>query len=130
MAESLKIPREAKPDTFITLIKQLVKNKKVKVVVLFVNEDNCRQLVRASMDIADTRDIYWLASDSWGAKAVPVSNQEAAAEGTITILPTRNVLKGEALGEICVYLAELMGHYHNSAHQERAHRWDIGEMCV
>lgn len=95
MAKSLKIPREVKPDTFNKIIEQLLQNKKAKVVVLFVNEDNCRSLVNASIYLRATRSIHWLASDSWGSKAVPVNHQEWAAEGTITILPTRNVLKGE-----------------------------------
>ncbi|ELU03139.1 hypothetical protein CAPTEDRAFT_198326 [Capitella teleta] len=81
VAKSLKIPREVKPDTFKRLIKELLENQKAKVVILF-----------ASIDMEVTEIIHWLASDSWGSKAVPVNGQEWAAEGTITILPTRNVL--------------------------------------
>jgi len=91
---------------------------KAKLVVMFVNEDNCRQLINATivneltdlfywlasdaifrqlgvtihtvLQSGDT--LYWLASDSWGAKRVPVDKQEWAAEGTVTILPTRQVV--------------------------------------
>ena len=41
-----------------------------------------------------SESFHWLASDSWGKKAVPVLGQERAAEGAITILPERVVLKG------------------------------------
>jgi metabotropic glutamate receptor 6/7/8 len=90
----LKIPREVKPDTFRRIIDELKENQKAKVVILFVNEDNCRHLVKTSIDMQVAGTIHWLASDSWGSKAVPVNGQEPAAEGTITILPTRNVLRG------------------------------------
>ncbi len=46
------------------------------------------------MDLTD--HFFWLASDSWGAKSTPVENQEWAAEGAVTILPQRTVLKGGA----------------------------------
>ena len=41
-----------------------------------------------------TEHFYWLASDSWGAKSTPVEHQEWAAEGAVTILPQRTILKG------------------------------------
>jgi hypothetical protein len=61
---------------------------------MFVNEDNCRQLVNASITLQLTDTFYWLASDSWGAKTVPIDKQEQAAEGTVTILPQREVIHG------------------------------------
>lgn len=39
----------------------------------------------------------WIGSDSWGAKIHPVRDQEATAEGAITILPKRTSLKGGQL---------------------------------
>ena len=65
---------------------------------MFVNEDNCRRLVGAASLLALTERFYWLASDSWGAKTVPVIRQERAAEGTVTVLPERQVVKGEFTG--------------------------------
>jgi len=106
--KSLKIPRQKLPDTFDKILAQLresssthtetedeqqvVTEVKAKVVVMFVNEDNCRQLINASMANHMTDVFYWLASDSWGAKRVPVDKQEWAAEGTVTILPQRQVI--------------------------------------
>ena len=49
-------------------------------------------------DIPGTRELNWLASDSWGAKRVPVDGQESLAEGAVTILPQRQVLKGRENG--------------------------------
>lgn len=37
---------------------------KAKVVVLFVNEDNCRQLINATIVNRMTDVFYWLASDT------------------------------------------------------------------
>jgi len=61
---------------------------------MFVNEDNCRQLINATIVNNLTDVFYFLASDSWGAKRVPVDKQEWAAEGTVTILPQRQVVQG------------------------------------
>ena len=112
--KSLKIPRQKKPDTFDKILAGLRESSasqsedgqparhgaeysggsvKAKVVVLFVNEDNCRQLINATIVNHMTDLFYWLASDSWGAKRVPVDKQEWAAEGTVTILPQRQVVQ-------------------------------------
>jgi len=102
----LKIPRQKEPDTFDKILAQLRESSvkqtedvkrgatSVKVVVMFVNEDNCRQLINATIVNQMTDVFYWLASDSWGAKRVPVDKQEWAAEGTVTILPQRQVVRG------------------------------------
>ena len=94
IARSLKIPREVKPDTFANIMLELLEYSRARVVVLFVNEDNCRRLIAASVKLNRTNAFIWLASDSWGAKVVPVDRQEWAAEGAITILPQRKVVKG------------------------------------
>jgi len=69
----------------------------LQVVVMFVNEDNCRQLINATIANHLTDAFYFVASDSWGAKRVPVDKQEWAAEGTVTILPQRQVVRGLSL---------------------------------
>lgn len=97
IAASLKIPRDENWNNYEKILRDLTQesNKRAKTVVLFVNEDNIYKLLNATKHVAGTRDIYWLASDSWGAKNVPVSGQESLAEGAVTILPQRQVLKGE-----------------------------------
>lgn len=65
---------------------------------MFVNEDNVRRLLEAyklTRSEREGRELTFLASDSWGAKTHPVSNNEEAAEGTVTILPERNQLDGK-----------------------------------
>jgi metabotropic glutamate receptor 8 len=51
--------------------------------------------VRAISKLNLTDSVYLLASDSWGIKVHPVYKQEAAAEGTVTILPKRSVVPGK-----------------------------------
>ena len=97
ISKSLKIPREVRPDTFSKILVELSETSKAKVVVMFVNEDNCRRLVNASIHQRLTDAFYWLASDSWGAKMFPVMDQEWAAQGTVTILPQREVIQGKSL---------------------------------
>lgn len=95
ISKSLKIPREATTEFFTKILSELLETAKARVVVMFVNEDNSRRLINASISLQLTDSFYWLASDSWGAKTVVVKEQEWAAVGTVTILPERTVLKGE-----------------------------------
>jgi len=94
VSKSVKIPREIRPDTFSKILQELKDNSKAKVIVMFVNEDNCRLLINTTVLMQMTDSFYWLASDSWGAKSVPVDKQEWAAEGTVTILPQRQIVQG------------------------------------
>ena len=100
--------RRHQPDTFDKILDDLSESSytedeqqgpvdvkaRAKVVVMFVNEDNCRKLINATIAKQMTELFYFLASDSWGAKRVPVDKQEWAAEGTVTILPQRQVVHG------------------------------------
>jgi len=95
ISKSLKIPREATTEFFTKIIGELLETAKARVVVMFVNEDNSRRLINASIALQLTDSFYWLASDSWGAKTMVVKEQEWAAEGTVTILPERKVLQGK-----------------------------------
>lgn len=54
-----------------------------------------RKLLQAAVRANITDYFMWMGSDSWGAKVHPVRDQEFAAEGAITILPTRNAVKGK-----------------------------------
>ena len=92
---SLKIPRSTDESTFRSIVKELLVPKNTaKVVVMFVNEDNCKRLLKALLEVNRTSELYFLASDSWGAKIHPVFQQEVAAEGAVTILPKRQRIKG------------------------------------
>lgn len=61
---------------------------------MFVNEDNSRDILSALVKLNRTTELMFLASDSWGAKIHPVYDQEFAAEGAVTLLPKRQVVKG------------------------------------
>ncbi|XP_074594692.1 metabotropic glutamate receptor 8-like isoform X2 [Brevipalpus obovatus] len=93
IAETAKISRNAKPEDFIKIIKQLYSKDRARAVVMFVDEDNCRKLLNASRHLNMQNHFAWLGSDSWGRKLYPVRQQEDAAHGAITILPKRNALK-------------------------------------
>ena len=91
-----EIPREVDDSVMEKIVTDLVKDAdKSKVVVMFVNEDNCRRILQTTIRLGHAGALYWLASDSWGAKVHPVENNEWAAEGTVTILPQTNVLSGK-----------------------------------
>ena len=81
-------------DTFEKIIRDLLTYNKAKIVVLFVNEDNCKRVINATISLGHVDAFYWLGSDSWGAKVVPVQRQEWAAEGAVTILPQKKLLQG------------------------------------
>lgn len=89
MAVSEKILRNSKEEDFDRIIERLYSKKQARAVVMFVDEDNVRRLLRASIKAKRTGHFYWIASDSWGAKVYPVRDQEIAAVNSITILPHR-----------------------------------------
>ena len=92
---SRKIPREIQSDTVAKLLKDILEFQEARVVVLFANEDNCKRIIQAAKELNVVEHFTWLASDSWGAKMVPVEGQQAAAEGAITILPQKKTLTGK-----------------------------------
>ncbi|XP_046428261.1 metabotropic glutamate receptor 7-like [Neodiprion fabricii] len=94
IAVSEKILRNSKPEDFDRIIERLVGKHNARGVVLFVDEDNTRKLLQATVRANRTGHFLWIGSDSWGAKVYPVRDQEFAAEGAITILPRRNSLEG------------------------------------
>ena len=98
---SLRIPRELKEDTFYQLLRDLSRNAKARAVVMFVNEDNIRELLKATIHYGMEGTFSWLASDSWGSKLYPIFQQESAAEGAVTILPLKQTLKGEREEAVC-----------------------------
>lgn len=95
VAQSLKISRLATNDEFDKIITELLSIHKARAVVMFVNEDNCRNLLATLKRLNLTTELTFLASDSWGAKIHPVYGQEILAEGTVSLLPKRMVIKGK-----------------------------------
>jgi ABC-type branched-subunit amino acid transport system substrate-binding protein len=95
VALSEKILRNSKEEDFDKIIERLYSKKQARAVVMFVDEDNVRKLLKASIKMNKTGHFYWIASDSWGAKSYPVKNQEFAAVNTISILPHRKESVGE-----------------------------------
>ncbi|XP_066584649.1 metabotropic glutamate receptor 7-like isoform X2 [Prorops nasuta] len=94
VAVSEKILRNSKSEDFDRIIERLSAKHSARGVVLFVDEDNIRKLLQATVRANRTGHFLWVGSDSWGAKVYPVRDQEFAAEGAITILPYRTALKG------------------------------------
>ena len=62
---------------------------------MFVNEDNCRKLLKTLKRSNSSTELTFLASDSWGAKIHPVYGHELVAEGAVTLLPKRRVIEGK-----------------------------------
>ncbi|XP_071082339.1 metabotropic glutamate receptor 8-like [Haliotis cracherodii] len=93
VSKSLRIPRSVNETTFRNIVEELFKDdNNARAVVMFVNEDNCRDILKALVKLNRTSHLNLLASDSWGAKIHPVFSQEVAAEGTVTILPKRQII--------------------------------------
>ena len=95
VAQSLTILRDDPDSRVEQLVADLLRNERARVVVMFVNEDNSKRVLKALLKINKTSELTFLASDSWGAKIHPVKGQESAAEGAVTLLPKRHVIKGE-----------------------------------
>ncbi|XP_006619708.1 metabotropic glutamate receptor 7-like isoform X1 [Apis dorsata] len=93
VAVSEKILRNAKTEDFDKIVERLSSKHNARGVVLFVDEDNIRKLLQATVRANRTGHFMWIGSDSWGAKVYPVRDQEFVAEGAITILPYRTSLQ-------------------------------------
>ncbi|XP_056316404.1 metabotropic glutamate receptor 4 isoform X1 [Danio aesculapii] len=94
ISQSVKIPREPKPEEFDKIIRRLGENPNARVVIIFANEDDIRRLLQAAKKANQTGHFLWVGSDSWGSKISPVLNQEEMAEGAVTILPKRQSIRG------------------------------------
>ncbi|KAH0545837.1 metabotropic glutamate receptor 7-like isoform X1 [Cotesia glomerata] len=93
VAISEKILRNSRAEDFDRIIERLGSKHNARGVILFVDEDNIRKLLQATVRANRTGHFMWVGSDSWGAKVHPVRDQEFAAQGAITILPFGNSLK-------------------------------------
>ncbi|GLV42938.1 metabotropic Glutamate Receptor [Carabus blaptoides fortunei] len=91
---SEKILRNSRTEDFDRIIERLLQKSQARAVIMFVDEDNTRKLLQASIRANKTGHFLWIGSDSWGAKMYPVRDQEWAAEGAITILPHRTAIEG------------------------------------
>ncbi|KAM9505602.1 metabotropic glutamate receptor 4-like isoform 2-T2 [Salvelinus alpinus] len=94
ISQSVKIPREPKLGEFDKVIRRLSENPNARVVILFANEDDIRQILQAAKKANQTGHFIWVGSDSWGSKISPILNQEEMAEGAVTILPKRQSIRG------------------------------------
>ncbi|KAL4226636.1 Metabotropic glutamate receptor 8 [Mactra antiquata] len=108
VAQSLKISRLATDKEFDKIVNDLLSMNKAKAVIMFVNEDNCRNLLATLRRLNRTTELTFLASDSWGAKIHPVYGQEIFAEGTISILPKRKIVKDCQYGSSAAAFSELL----------------------
>lgn len=106
VAVNEKILRNSKEDDFDRIIERLYSKKQARAVVMFVDEDNVKRLLRASIRANKTGHFYWIASDSWGAKSYPVRDQEFAAVNSITVLPHRKDSAGKRPSPSRVYEAK------------------------
>jgi metabotropic glutamate receptor 6/7/8 len=113
VAQSLTILRDDTDSRIEQLVIDLLKNERAKVVVMFANEDNAKRVLKALLKLNKTSELTFLASDSWGAKIHPVKGQELAAEGAVTLLPTRHVIQGNSCIYCCPqdFLAEMKVSY-------------------
>ncbi|KAF7989291.1 hypothetical protein HCN44_007965 [Aphidius gifuensis] len=93
VAVSEKILRNSRPEDFDRIIERLNSKHNARGVILFVDEDNVRKLLQATIRANRTGHFMWVGSDAWGGKVHPVRDQEFAAESAITILPFRNSLE-------------------------------------
>ncbi|XP_060064901.1 metabotropic glutamate receptor 8-like [Ylistrum balloti] len=93
IAQRLSISRDSTDEDFDTTVMKLIGNDRAKAVVMFVNEDNSKRLLQALMRSNRSDTLWFLASDSWGAKVHPVFGQEVAAVDAVTILPKRHVIE-------------------------------------
>ncbi|XP_065350296.1 metabotropic glutamate receptor 3-like isoform X1 [Cloeon dipterum] len=94
IAVSEKILRNAKTEDFDKIVERLVQKANARGVIMFVDEDNTRKLLSATVRANKTGHFTWFGSDSWGAKVHPVKEQEWAAESAITVLPRRTAIEG------------------------------------
>ncbi|XP_043932416.1 metabotropic glutamate receptor 4 [Protopterus annectens] len=94
VAQSVKIPREPKPEEFDKIIQRLLETPNARGVIIFASEDDIRHVLEAAKKANQTGHFTWVGSDSWGAKITPVLHQEETAEGAVTILPNRTAVPG------------------------------------
>ncbi|KAH0502913.1 Metabotropic glutamate receptor 8, partial [Microtus ochrogaster] len=94
IAQSQKIPREPRPGEFEKIIKRLLETPNARAVIMFANEDDIRRILEAAKKLNQRGHFLWIGSDSWGSKIAPVYQQEAIAEGAVTILPKRASIDG------------------------------------
>ncbi|TRY86787.1 hypothetical protein DNTS_014465, partial [Danionella cerebrum] len=105
IAQSLKIPNEAKQEHFDKIIRQLLETRHARAIIIFVNDENIRGILNATKRADQVGHFLWIGSDSWGAKNSPIQGLEDAAVGAVTIMQKRATIEGETK----YYQAEWMG---------------------
>lgn len=67
--------------------------------------------MEAAKKLNQSGHFLWIGSDSWGSKIAPVYQQEAIAEGAVTILPKRASIDGkDAIRIICFISVKVQMH--------------------
>ncbi|KAF8374519.1 mgl-3, partial [Pristionchus pacificus] len=95
-----KIGRRPTTKEFESIITRMKSKGKARGVVMFVDEDNLKQLLSVLEMMIDRgnndlKDHFWfVASDSWGKKTSVVSGRERLTLGAITIAPKQRTIDG------------------------------------
>ncbi|GMS95215.1 hypothetical protein PENTCL1PPCAC_17390, partial [Pristionchus entomophagus] len=95
-----KIGRRPTTKEFESIITKMKTKGKARGVVMFVDEDNLKQLLSVlemmiDRGMDDLKDHFWfVASDSWGKKTSVVNGRERLTLGAITIAPKQRTIDG------------------------------------
>ncbi|KAL3853232.1 hypothetical protein ACJMK2_016788 [Sinanodonta woodiana] len=92
-AATLKISAKSSKAEFDSVINHLLKNKHVKVVILFLRVEDARGLLEAANRRYRNGQFLWIAADGWGTQEAPVKGNERAAQGALTIELQSTVIK-------------------------------------
>lgn len=92
MAVTAKVPPKSSQEHFEQIIRDLL-SKPATVVVLFLRVEDAANLLRAATRLQATRFV-WIASDGWGTEQAPVENNDATAEGALTLELSSPTLPG------------------------------------
>lgn len=101
----LKLSSNPDDEEFEDIVMELYKARsgsKAKVVILFVGQDDAAGILKAATNRQLYNDFIWLASDGWGNGDKPVTGNERAAEGAITV-----TLKSDPIKEFDSYFMDL-----------------------
>ncbi|GMR47345.1 hypothetical protein PMAYCL1PPCAC_17540, partial [Pristionchus mayeri] len=95
-----KIGRRPTTKEFESIITKMRQKGKARGVVMFVDEDNLKQLLSVleamiERGMKELKDHFWfVASDSWGKKTSVVNGRERLTLGAITIAPKQRTIDG------------------------------------
>uniref|UniRef100_A0A915IJ19 Receptor ligand binding region domain-containing protein n=1 Tax=Romanomermis culicivorax TaxID=13658 RepID=A0A915IJ19_ROMCU len=114
IAVSIKIRRDFREADYIETVQKL-KKQRGRGVIMYVNEDNIKRVLRAVNEQGLSGYFAWVASDNWGNKRTAVMENSAAAIGAITMQPKMKRSESKMLIKL-VYLITTL---HDSIHERR-----------